>query len=245
METRVVNPQTQCRLLQLPPELRNEIWTLVMQCPRNNAEQFQQALLTTRHNAQRPSVLSLLLTCRFIQDEAYGIFYSCQFIEVSLQKEHWARGGLKHLSKTIGPDRSVAIERLIITVDRAMEITMIFKHLRCLPRVKLAMIELRVCECPRSFARYIVSLQMREGYFIRRACAGLPQSLRHLGISLRRTHPWMRPVAYWEYMMMYEHLVQYVRNPKWWEATWRKQECWCLWCDPYIGTVGDGARLDG
>jgi hypothetical protein len=75
------NPQTQCKLFALPAELRNEIYTLVLRVQPNNND-YGCIPISPLQNSTRPSVLSLLQTCRLICDEAEGIFYNCNHIEI-------------------------------------------------------------------------------------------------------------------------------------------------------------------
>ena len=64
-------PQTQCRLLALPPEIRNRIYDYTLYVATTDGK----VTIDKRSSAKAYSVLSLLQTCRQVNQEAEGMFY--------------------------------------------------------------------------------------------------------------------------------------------------------------------------
>ena len=71
------NPQTQSRFFAFPPELRNEIYTflVLLACDSSGLVRLVKRD-GPRDSARRPSVLSILQTCKIVQSEAEELFYS-------------------------------------------------------------------------------------------------------------------------------------------------------------------------
>ncbi|KAK5170967.1 uncharacterized protein LTR77_004111 [Saxophila tyrrhenica] len=73
-----INPQTQSPLFRLPPEIRNEIYSLVFSDVRtDHGGRFELHPVTERFwrdNIPPTSVLSICRTCRLVNTEIYGMF---------------------------------------------------------------------------------------------------------------------------------------------------------------------------
>lgn len=74
------NPQTRCPLIKIASELRNYIYTLVLSVRPN--ERRTILITKTPNHPEVPTVLTLLQTCRLIRNEAQGLFYSIQRLEL-------------------------------------------------------------------------------------------------------------------------------------------------------------------
>lgn len=122
------NPQTQCRLFNLPPELRNEIYTLVFAVPPNN---FGRIALSnsSRHTPDKPTVLSILQSCRLIRDEAEDLFYNTHHLEIGNPNHSLGVSYIEAFIKCSNAHRLTAIRTLTVLVADLECVTKFFRLL--------------------------------------------------------------------------------------------------------------------
>ncbi len=111
----IPNSQTGCGLFRLPPELRTFIFVLALTIP---VDEGKPVKLVQKHRAptQQPSVLSLLQTCRLVNDEAYGIFYAVNHLRFLFLDLDPTRACIGH-RRPPSNKRMAAIEKLTIVAD--------------------------------------------------------------------------------------------------------------------------------
>jgi hypothetical protein len=102
------NPQTQCKLFALPAELRNEIYTLVLRVTTDNDGRVK---LSPLQHSTTPSVLSLLQTCRLVCDEAEGIFYNCNHVELYHRHLYYPTIGIASFLRRLSSKRLASIRK--------------------------------------------------------------------------------------------------------------------------------------
>ncbi len=123
-----INPQSQCPIFNLPPELRNYIWELALAVPVTPVKRgTAKVQLSKAHISRRSSVLSLLQTCRLINNDAYGLFYSNHHLEVGSTyrgpRDIIASALLSECFNALGSRRLSAIEELTLVVEEVEEVT--------------------------------------------------------------------------------------------------------------------------
>ncbi|KAK5711086.1 hypothetical protein LTR17_018586 [Elasticomyces elasticus] len=110
-------PLDYCPLLSLPAELRNIIYELVLRLAPDD-ETFVS--LSRRPSPSDPkgirSVLTVLRTCRQINNEAGGIFYSLNQLSVGRLRSDPYQDSVMFLA-SLGDARRQAIRHLAVTVD--------------------------------------------------------------------------------------------------------------------------------
>jgi len=122
----------ECTLLSLAPELRNRIYeyVLILDCPGKPDDCTTVPIKRiTAVNGAKPSVLSVLQTCRQICDEAQGVFYAqrlhFQFADlVRLPSNHFC--GFLH---TACKARLRVLQQITVRVRNAEQITTTFRYL--------------------------------------------------------------------------------------------------------------------
>jgi hypothetical protein len=111
------SPQTNCRLLSLPPELKNNIYEMALQG-------FNMELLLPTEDDDEPlcKAPGLVLTCKKIHQDTIKMFYSTVTIVVSLDEStpdfwtnsnHEGRRRLAKYLRTIGRTKSALLTSLI------------------------------------------------------------------------------------------------------------------------------------
>lgn len=165
------HPQTQCRIFSLPAEVRHEIYALVLTIPPKGGHTI--AFGYRRRKESNPSVLSLLATCCLIQREAQGLFYHLQMLHLNFRAGICNRYVPTDFATVLCPERLAVVHTMTFTV-----LTAVLKTLQCLPGLTLlALWKSRWCSADED--KEVAKLQ-KEDYFIKRACAKFPASLRHL-----------------------------------------------------------------
>ncbi|KAK3115915.1 hypothetical protein LTR53_004246 [Teratosphaeriaceae sp. CCFEE 6253] len=78
------NPQIKCRLMGLPAELRNGIYQFVLTLAPDDRDHVAISDRPSSYGGTPPgsTVLSLLWTCRQVNDEALGFFYSLDRLRI-------------------------------------------------------------------------------------------------------------------------------------------------------------------
>lgn len=107
-----MNPQTECKFFTLPPELRNECYSLVLDVQTNEAGRVR--LLKLFKPSTTVSSLAILQTCRLIRSEALRMFYSNYHFEMDYGLETLSR--LKSFVRCSTADRLKAIQTLTIII---------------------------------------------------------------------------------------------------------------------------------
>lgn len=170
MAPRIVNSQPQSRLFTLPAEIRNHIYTLVLTVPTHDeaiwSPQYSTPpilLIPYPNDPNKPTVLSLLATCRLVHDEAYGIFYSMQ----SLELDHHTMPSTRLLSK----QRLAAFREVTTTAYEPEELNTLLRKLRHFPQLKIVTINLHL-----DSLTHLQHLE-REGYFLKSPAPSSPNPL--------------------------------------------------------------------
>jgi hypothetical protein len=112
-------------LTKLPLELRTLVWEFTLQVPPTNANDNHGIVWLTPDPRPRPSVLTLLLTCRQIKREAEDIFYRINRLAVEVPGPHTAGPGparncpdveasVAHFLKSLSPRRLSSIHSLCV-----------------------------------------------------------------------------------------------------------------------------------
>lgn len=118
-------------LTKLPGELRTTIWEYALQVKPNDDDDGNRFIWLTPEPRARSSVLSLLLTCRHIHDEAEGIFYQINRLAVDTAYHYEPGPGparlpredvneapvlspLEHLLRSLSPRRILSLHFLAI-----------------------------------------------------------------------------------------------------------------------------------
>ncbi|KAK3708755.1 hypothetical protein LTR37_011276 [Vermiconidia calcicola] len=120
------NPQAHCRLFALPAEIRNDIYSLVLTSPW--PAKGALALTPTPRDPSTLTVLSLLQTCRLINDEACGLFYSTH-IRVIYRMAWKKREQLHIFTRRTSIKRLSAIPKLTVFVICMEDVSAVFKLL--------------------------------------------------------------------------------------------------------------------
>lgn len=120
------NPQTQCRLFSLPAELRNEIYTLVFAVPQNASGRVVLSH-TSHHTPAKPTVLSILQTCRLIRDEAEDLFYNIHHLEIGNPDHNLHVTYIEAFIKRSNAHRLAAIRALTVLVADLECVTRFFR----------------------------------------------------------------------------------------------------------------------
>ena len=140
-------PQPQSAFLNIPPEIRNHIYKLLLSVqPTAHLGDVRCVSITPppprkRNASSRPTVLELLLTCRQVLHEAEGIFYAIHHLEYGVGVEANPKGIKRyrddrskgdpflHFLSIIGHRRLRAIEGLTVTartvLDAAQDVQML------------------------------------------------------------------------------------------------------------------------
>ena len=119
------NPQTECRIFGLPPELRNEIYLLVFAVPTNKRGTVIVSN-SSLHMLAKPTVLSILQTCRLIRNEAEGLFYNKHDIEIGIQNHEFGSNDIENFMKCTNALRLAAIRALTVVVPDIECVTQFF-----------------------------------------------------------------------------------------------------------------------
>lgn len=117
-----INTQEQSPLFRLPPELRLQIYELILKIHSDN-----DIVHTTNNPTTRPSVLSILETCRVIDSEAAPIFYILNTLSTSHPSSFLSSLGLR---------RRNAITRFAVTAFTAAELHISLKGLEPVSQLK-------------------------------------------------------------------------------------------------------------
>lgn len=231
-----INPQTACRLFGLPAEIRNEIYTLALFVGRrdegSNAELGQQTTLLTKcpQHPERPSVLSLLQTCRLVLEEAHGIFYSTHWLDLDVYLEGRMRLGV--FTKALSGRRLSAFRQVSVRFCNAEDCGTLLRCLAGFPRLTHVLIRLRT---PVEPGKLHLAYLRRERPFLRRACGELPTSLRHVHFVVEGDTDVNRHMSREEMQEFREQLVRTLWKPLQHDdessPTAQRQSCPCLWCD--------------
>ena len=128
--------QPQCPLLNLPAELRDEIYRDAMTVHPNRDGTV--LLFTSSSHVEIPSVLSLLLTCRQVHNEAQEMFYSINNLEVggfvaSLVFDNCL---LQGFIDSLSTKRRSAIQSFTIMIEGPERGAMALRILSQLPKLK-------------------------------------------------------------------------------------------------------------
>ena len=122
LDLAAAEPESSCKLLSLPPEVKNRIYEYVftvaptpVKHPRNEVRFLH--LRPDTGSEQTASVLSLLSTCREIRKDAAGIFYDQNNIMLTVFGEHNTFAFLATLSKP----RLSAIRTLTVLSGSALQ----------------------------------------------------------------------------------------------------------------------------
>ncbi|KAK3116116.1 hypothetical protein LTR53_003852 [Teratosphaeriaceae sp. CCFEE 6253] len=111
------NPQTKCRLTGLPAELRNGIYQFVLTSAPDDRDHVAISDRPSSYGGTLPgsTVLSLLRTCRQVNDEALGFFYSLNRLRIlNRHRDPW-HDTIRFLHSP-GPARRRAIKHLGISL---------------------------------------------------------------------------------------------------------------------------------
>ncbi|KAH8812888.1 hypothetical protein F5884DRAFT_856179 [Xylogone sp. PMI_703] len=132
-----IDEQHQCKLFSLPAELRLRIYKQVLSI---ESPSVQLKWCPAKHrNSLRPSVLSILETCRRIYIEAEPIFYSVNHFQYPVETPRFATG----FCKAINPNRRDAIRSLTIVVSSGSQALRIIEELIPLSKLQKLRIERR------------------------------------------------------------------------------------------------------
>lgn len=147
-----INPQAQSRLLALPAELRTRIYELVLSQPPN-----PKGRITIRHDDERvpcgkarPSVLSLLRTCRLVYQEAAGIFYAQNELELYRRENYFSDETFDHFVNSLSGSRLNSIWVMAVQVICLPDAEILFDYfidsgiLHTLPSLEKVIIRQRV-----------------------------------------------------------------------------------------------------
>ncbi|KAK4542837.1 hypothetical protein LTR36_006213 [Oleoguttula mirabilis] len=181
-------------LLALPPELRTRIWEYVFS---SVADEHGSVCLTRTiqpqdededEDAPWPSVLVLLETCRQIRDEAEGLFYHLNRLQLDFEDQYGSgRSSLAspvYFLDTVSARRGGATRRLTCFVADVETIGLVLKRCRRrLPRL----VDVRIQFLPTVRAYYFsaagVGAFEREWFFWRRDLRGLKSRIRDFRLA--------------------------------------------------------------
>ncbi|KAK2606281.1 hypothetical protein QQS21_003329 [Conoideocrella luteorostrata] len=135
--------QTQCRLFQLPTELRLHIYKEVLSIKSPKVQ--LKWCPTSYRNALPSSVLSILETCRRIHAEAVPIFYSVNCIQYPTTTPNPSRSFFQTISTT----RLNSIRNVVVTVSSSGQALQVCRQLTSAPKLQKLRVERQLC------ARYI------------------------------------------------------------------------------------------
>lgn len=98
--------QPQCRLLQLPPELRSQTFEHALYMPTtSNMFELSKSVRFAEGDCY-PNILGLLKTCRQIHEEAEAIFYAVNKFKVSRLDYQWSSSLMRAPSENLVPRMS-------------------------------------------------------------------------------------------------------------------------------------------
>ena len=123
MKRRPAEQQQTSALFSLPPEIRNDIYELLLRVDRSDGTVQIVKFSKEPHHApshRRPqSVLSLLLVCRQIHDEARGIFYNVNHLRFTENPR--GSGCLQGFLSALSKERLLAIRAMTIILPETLE----------------------------------------------------------------------------------------------------------------------------
>lgn len=185
--------------------------------------------------------MSLLLTCRVIHDEAYGIFYSQNCLHLDLHRGEWighydapqsAISSFGFLIETVGGRRLDAFRDVSLSFDEAEQCTALLKALACFTGLEVARI--RMVDPCMFLNRHLKNL-CRERHFLGLACAELPTTLQHVHFTIKQEDNARRLMSKEEKQEYREQLVKSLWKPlqdgSETVSTVQQERCPCLWCD--------------
>ncbi|PPJ58980.1 hypothetical protein CBER1_04085 [Cercospora berteroae] len=100
------------RLMSLPAELRNRIWTAAFEGWTQRIDFHSRAEIWTNAEKTYRRQPPLLSTCKQIYAEAIGIYYSTAIFFVDRLKHEWCRGELSGWLRSIGPERAKLVRNV-------------------------------------------------------------------------------------------------------------------------------------
>jgi hypothetical protein len=185
-----VNPQTDCLPLSLPPEMRNEIYKLVLTVPANG--QGTVEITNKPEHPEKATVLSLLQTCRTINDEAKGLFYHLN--PVHLRQHGKAKGGLaiaRHTSlflRTLSPGRLHCIREITVTSNWLWSFTTALKRMKPLNGLRVVTLQIEDAMIFFTLNRDKFESGMPD---LLRAARGLPASVTEVKVRILGGGSWL------------------------------------------------------
>jgi hypothetical protein len=134
-DTKLIDRQDQCILFRLPAELRLRIYeqALSINSPTVHLKWYPS-------NYLRPSILSILETCRRINAEAESIFYTINHFQYLTTRPRHATA----FSQSLSPVRRNAIRRITISVSSGSEALSQIQELTLLSKLQTLRIERRL-----------------------------------------------------------------------------------------------------
>ncbi|KAK5121256.1 hypothetical protein LTR85_005422 [Meristemomyces frigidus] len=139
--------QASCRLLALPPELRNNIFELVLtvQPDSGDAVTISHA---SRLDPPAPSVLAILQTCRQVRDEAQTVFYHANHLRCYYH--NLGLVGIGNMTQfnflgSISPTRRAAIRAMTVIVSDGVEAKRAVKVMQRLPGLRSLCLKVMCC----------------------------------------------------------------------------------------------------
>jgi len=137
--TATTSPQSDCLLFKLPAELRNKIYELALHVQSST----EAAIITRRpRNPKSPTVLGLLQTCKQINSEAAGIFYSTN--ELMLHTDDDGPRSTRTFVQALSGKRRESITRIHIRSARQTTecISFALEWVRRLPRIESLVLDM-------------------------------------------------------------------------------------------------------
>ncbi len=130
--------------MSMPPEIRNEIYKHILTVPIN--DQGTVEVTDEPEHPEQPTVLSILQTCRIVNDEAKGLFYHVN--PIHLRRHSDCKGGLsiaRHTTiflLTLSPERLHCIRDITITSDWLSSFTITLKRLEGLKGLRVVTLQI-------------------------------------------------------------------------------------------------------
>lgn len=177
------NPQTESRLFSLPPELRVKIYSYLFATALNKDGRITM-ISSFYSQPPRPTVLSILQTCKLIRNEAEDLFYSAHTLEFS---ELWMSAdhpkGILVFLHSLKIQRLAAVRSLCLYFGSVESITTFCRAAKRLTGLRSLSVHIGG-EYARDVGIYLEQKIDRETTIIRRAA-------KHLSTTLETFEVWV------------------------------------------------------
>ncbi|KAK3645419.1 hypothetical protein LTR56_009146 [Elasticomyces elasticus] len=134
--------QDGCKLLSIPPELRNRIYEELLLLLANEDGYIVLSNDQAANQQGKFTVLSILGTCQQIEGESMGIFYALNKLHVRRDLGYYH--SMTNFATSLGHTRRVTLRHLACNIQGAEEITSTLQMLHALGVTRLASLRMYV-----------------------------------------------------------------------------------------------------